>query len=235
MTRFGITFDGKHSFKDFGLLVVSRDIGNPNKIKVKERVPYSNQIYDFSGIYGDQEYDERRLTYVFNVKDYNKIHLDNKKTEVLNWVMQSNQKVKLIDDNIPGYHFLAEVEDAPNFEELRFNGNITITFTANSHKISELEEGNDIWDSFNFLLDYAQVTEFDVSGTSDVTLYNPGTKIAYPIINASVPVEITKNGVVYGIPSGESQSLDFSLSPGENKLKITGTGTISFHFRKELI
>src|SRR5690606_11203503 len=84
LTRFGITFGEKHSYIDFGLTVAERSIGNPRKIKIKERVPFSNQVYDFSGIYGDQEYEERPLTYVFNVKDYKKINLENKKTEDIN-------------------------------------------------------------------------------------------------------------------------------------------------------
>ena len=70
MSRFGITFNGKHSYKDFGLLVKERNIDNPSKIKTKERIPYSNQIFDFSKIYGVQEYEERSISYVFYLKDY---------------------------------------------------------------------------------------------------------------------------------------------------------------------
>ncbi|MBM4762702.1 phage tail domain-containing protein [Bacillus sp. B15-48] len=235
MTRFGITFNGKHSFKDFGLTVAERIIGNPKKIKIKERVPFSNKAYDFSGIYGDQEYEERPLTYVFNVKDYDKINLENKKTEVANWFMGPNRKVKLIDDYIFGYHFLAEVEEDLDFDELRFHGKLTVNFTAYPFRIADLEEGNDIWDEFNFLLDYSQDTEFSVSGSSNAVLYNAGIKTVYPIIKSNATMEISKNGVVYSIPIGESQSLDFALLPGENNFRINGNGKISFHFRKELI
>src|SRR5690606_37075075 len=176
LTRFGITFGGKHSYTDFGLTVADRLIGNPRKIKIKERVPFSNHVYDFSGIYGDQEYEERPITYVFNVKDYKKINLENKKTEVINWLMGPNQKVKLLDDYIPGYYFLAEVEDNIDFDELRFHGRLTVNFTAYPFRIAERDEGHDIWDEFNFLLDYSQETDFNVSGSMDVVLFNPGIK-----------------------------------------------------------
>lgn len=233
--HFGITFNEKHSYRDFGLRVLEKHIGNPSKIKRKERVPFSNQIYDFSNIYGGQEYEERPLTYVFNLRDYNKVNLAIKKIEILNWLMQPNEKVQMLDDYIPGYYFLAEVEEAPDFDELRFRGVFTVNFTAYPFKISELAEGNDLWDPFNFLLDVAQITDFEVAGTKTVTLYNPGASIIKPKIRASSPMEIIKDGITYNIPVGESQSYDFILHQGENKMTIKGIGKISFHFRKELI
>lgn len=235
MSRFGITFNGLHSYDDFGLTVAEKTIGNPSKIKTKERVPHSNQVYDFSGIYGGQEYEERQLTYVFNVKDYDKRMIAIKKIESLNWIMNVNEKTKLVDDYIEGYYFLAEVEEAPDFEEMRFHGTLTVTFTAYPFKIGELEEGNDIWDTFNFLLDVAQITEFRVRGRKNVILYNVGANIVYPIIRATSPMQIIKDGITYNIQAGEIESRVFFLNIGENPMTILGSGTISFHFRKELI
>ena len=233
--HFGITFNEKHSYRDFGLRVLEKHIGNPSKIKRKERVPFSNQIYDFSNIYGGQEYEERHLTYVFNLRDYDKVNLAIKKVEILNWLMQPNEKIQLLDDYIPGYYFLAEVEEAPDFDELRFRGVFTINFTAYPFKIGEYEEGNDLWDPFNFLLDVAQITDFEVAGTKAVTLYNPGASIIKPKIRSSSPMQIIKDGITYKVPVGESESHDFILQQGENKMTIKGIGKISFHFRKELI
>ena len=233
--HFGITFNGKHSYNDLGLRVVDKIIGNPSKIKRKERVPFSNEIYDFSGIYGGQEYEERSLTYVFDIKNYNKTNMAIKKIEVLNWLMQPSEKTKLIDDYIPGYYFVAEVEEEPDFDELRFRGNLTINFTAYPFKIGELYEGNDIWDTFNFLLDYAQITDFEVNGRKEVVLYNPGASVVKPKILSSNSMELIKDGVTYNVPVGESQSHDFVLPGLENKVTIIGNGRIQFLFKKELI
>ncbi len=235
LTRFGIKFDGRHSYDDFGLTVAERNIGNPKKIKIKERVPFSNMIYDFSGIYGGQEYEERPLTYVFNVKDYKKIPLTMKKIQALNWLMNPNEKIQLFDDYIPGYYFLAEVEEAPDFDELRFHGRLTVQFTVYPFKIGELEEGNDIWDTFNFLLDYAQITQFEINGSKEIALYNPGVSAVNPVISATAPMTIQIGTKTFNIPAGESRSCDFMLPNLENKITIIGNGSISFHFRKELI
>src|SRR5690625_848056 len=138
----GIIFDDKHSYRDFGLTLESREIGNPSKIKRKVRVPFSNEIYDFSDIYGSQEYEERLLTYTFNIVDmhnYSKESFSTLKIAVLNWLMGPNSKEKLVDDAIPGYYFMAEVENGPALEEWEFDGALAVEFTAYPFKIGEYE------------------------------------------------------------------------------------------------
>lgn len=232
----GIEFNGKHSYKDFGLYISERNIGNPSKIKRQERVPFSNTVFDFSGIYGGQEYEERLLIYTFEVA-YNEksVAYYLYETQAINWLMSVDKKIKLTDDLIPGYYFLAELVDGPGSDFKWVGGSLTVQFMAYPFKISNLLEGHDIWDEFNFLLDYAQITDFEIKGSKEVTLYNNGASVVKPTIVASAPMQVVKEGITYNIPAGESQSYDFMLSHLENKLTITGNGTISFRFRKELI
>ncbi|KYG28183.1 phage tail domain-containing protein [Alkalihalobacillus trypoxylicola] len=235
MSRFGITYDRKHSYRDIGLTVASKKIGNPKKIKRKQRVPHSNKIYDFSSVYGGQEYEERLITLVFNVADYNKVNLAIEKIQALNWLMQSNEKIRLEDDYIPGYYFLAEVEEAPDFDELKYHGTLTVTFTAYPFKISILEEGHDIWDVTNFLLDIFQITQYNVTGRRDITLYNNGASNVHPVIRATAPMQFVTSTANYNVPIGESSSLDFFIPQGVIDFTIVGNGEVSFHWHKELI
>src|SRR5690625_2327739 len=159
----GIEFNGKHS-RDFNLTISEREIGYPSKIKRTERVPFSNEIYDFSNIYLGQEYEERNIRYTFNIVNRDKLgdfkseytDFNFYETEVANWLMGTVSKEVLKDDTLPGYYFLAEIEDSPANEFRIIGGELTVTFKAYPFKISEAEEGNDIWDDFNFLLDVAQ-------------------------------------------------------------------------------
>lgn len=233
----GITFDNSHSYNDFGLTIAYRDIGNPSKVKIKERVPFSNIDYDFSNIYGGQEYTERQLTYGFNVIGWNgsKDSLVSKKIEVLNWLMRVNEKSKLYDDTIEGFYFLAEVEDAIDITENEADGTLNVVFTAYPFKISKYFEGNDIWDEFNFLLDYAQVTTYEINGSQSITLYNNGAGAIKPTIIASAPMVINVGGNVFNIPVGQSNSYDLMLTNLETNMTITGNGSIEFRFRKEMI
>lgn len=218
------------------LTIAKREIGNPSKIKRLERVAFSNQIYDFSELYGMQEYEERSLKYKFNIgfgSYFEPFYIF--ESEVINWIMGVNDKVILKDDFIPGYYFLAEVVNDPTNEHLFAGGTLEVEFTAYPFKIGDLEEGNDIWDDFNFLLDVAQETEFEVNSSKEVTLYNPGASTLRPAINAAASMKIIKGNTTFNVPAGRSQSYDFHLDTGENPIMITGNGTISFHFHKEMI
>ena len=234
---YGIRFNGKHSYEDFGMTIAEKNAGYPDKEKIKVKIPFSNVEYDFSEIYGEQTYSNRSLTYTFNVisKKPTTQKINAIETNLSNWLMNSNGKQKLYDDSTPNYYYLAEVEGGLNFAELWNHGKLTVTFTAYPFMISELEEGHDIWDEFNFELDVSQITEFEVNGSLEVVLYNIGTPSLSPTIETTAPMEIMKDGVTYSIPSGRSKSSDFKLIPGENELTITGNGTIKFLFYKELI
>src|SRR5690625_3711523 len=91
----GIEYNGKHSYRDFGLTIAERHIGNPSKIKRKQRVPFSNVEYDFSTIYGDQEYENRELMYKFNVinpRNQTKEYFTSLKIAVLNWLLETRSE-----------------------------------------------------------------------------------------------------------------------------------------------
>lgn len=234
----GITFDGKHSYKDFGITMAKgKNIGIPNKMKNKVVVPFSNVEYDFSELYGEVAYEPRKLTYPFNIfkSSPGKQQMNSQKTQIINWLMRKNGKHKLYDDAYPGYYFLAEVEGSNSFDEDYDAGVLNVEFTAYPFMIAEMKEGNDIWDDFNFDLDIAQPVEFNVNGSEEVTLYNIGVPRLQPTITASSQMEIEKDGVTYLVSSGTSHSEDFVLNQGENELLISGNGSISFTFYKELI
>lgn len=233
----GINFNGKHSYRDLGLTLADHKIGNPSKIKRKIRVPYSNKYYDFSTLYKGQEYTERELTFVFNLLDSHERNFYTFETQIDNWLMQSSELSKLTFDLVKGYYFMAEVDQSIDAGyQIDFNwGTLTVTFTAYSFKIAELREGNDIWDTFNFILDYAQLTKFEINGTKEISLYNPSATIISPTIVASNQMEIVKGHMTYTLPAGTTESDDFTLDQDENKLIIKGNGTIEFVFHKELI
>ncbi|EMY5504744.1 phage tail protein [Bacillus wiedmannii] len=236
---YGITFAGKHSLHDMGYTMpAERDIGFPSKEKIIVQVPFSNVEYDFSELYGSQTYSSRQLKYQFNVVrrgNYTPQAMQVEKTKLINWLMNTNGRKKLYDDTIPGYYFLAELESAANIQDDWETGTLTATFRAYPFMIAELHEGNDIWDTFNFDLDVAQTTEFDVNGLLEITLLNAGTPDVVPEIITSSRMEIIKDDIKYLIKSGVMKDSNFIFKPGENNLQIIGYGKIVFRFYKELI
>ena len=235
----GITFLGKHSYRDFGLtLAKGKSIGIPDKEKILVKVPFSNSEYDFSNIYGSQVFSHRELTYPFNIYatgENAKVLMNNKKTQVLNWLMNSNGKQKLYDDAFPNYYFLAEVESGVSFDEDYASGILTVKFNAYPFMIADLLEGNDIWDTFNFELDVSQEVEYKVTGTRTITIINNGTPDVYPTIVSTAPFSLTSGGRSLNVTSGVTTQTNFPLKNGSNVIKLDGTGTVTFRFNKELI
>lgn len=193
----GFTYLNKHSWRDMGVSVASRSIGSPNKIKLKVRPPFSNTDYDFSEIYGAQTYENRYLKYQFNIagrRIRTKEDMNWVAQNLTNWLMNSKGKQPLYDDHFRGYHFMAEVEEGTELEENWSDGTLDVTFVAYPFKISNIFEGNDEWDLFDFDNGVTQ----DISGllpSSAGTTFTPlsvGDKVivgAWVQLTAKTPSE----------------------------------------------
>lgn len=234
----GITFNGLHSFRDLGLTIKEKEIGNPEKEKVLVKVPFSDTEYDFSELYGDQNMTTRKLSYTFNVYDakkFTKENMNRVKSRAVNHFMQTNKMIELYDDDYPNWHFLAEVRDAPDFSEENARGELTIEFEAYKFMIENEIEGNDIWDIFDFDFDVAQETIVQINGFRQVFLINNSPTVVSPTIKASSDFVIEFNSVTYIVEKGWSSDPDFRLYGRLNVLNVTGEGTIEFSWNKEMI
>lgn len=156
----GFTFDGIHNTEVGVTLSGDVQIGNPKKIKVKERVTGTNIEYDFSTINGIQEW-EPRILYAplnimdFDVKDYRSTQLV--ATRVFNWLARPNERVKLTIDKFPDYYFMAEVVNLDDFEtNVRETGEFTVEFEAYPLKYRDRLAIDDEFRTFNFYTDVRQ-------------------------------------------------------------------------------
>ena len=232
---YGITYNNKHSFNDLGLTILNtRVIETPSKVKITENIPFSNLTYDFSNLYGSNCYSERKLEYEFLIKTHNNMELEFKRMLIDQWLLSSNSKTQLFDDNIPGYYYLAECVSV-EFEDLVKTGKLKAIFTAYPFRIGEAYEGNSLWDNFNFELDVLQDTKFTVNGSSNVNIYNPSIIDIEPSIIASSQFEIVLDNKKYTVGYGTSKDYRFKFKPGNNNFTLKGNGTIEFRFRKEVL
>ena len=231
---YGIRFNNLHSYDDLELLVLDKKITTPTKTKIKENIPFMNGTYDFSNLYGGNCFSERTLEFTFKLKHNNRIGLEFIRTKIENWLMGTNTQVKLIEDDLPGYYYLAECV-ATDFEDFIRFGKLKATFTAYPFKIGESYEGNNLWDNFNFELDVLQETKFDINGVKNVKIHNVGATNISPEVICSNQMEVTKGNVTYKFNPGTSKDYRFELSIGENNMTVKGNGSIEFRFRKEVL
>lgn len=231
----GITYNLKHSYNDFSLILNSKKIGTPSKKKIKTDIPGMNGVYDFSTVASSGEivYTQRPLELNFTLMSYSKTGLHSALTRVIEWLQDAPQG-PLIFDDIAYYYFMAEVEDGPQINEEHNIAEISVKFIAEPFKTSLAYVGNDLWDTFNFEEDVMQADEFDVVGTKTVSLYNPGRLIT-PLINCSTAMSIVFGGKTYPLIAGDNTPFGMKLLNGPNSLVINGSGTLSVLFRKVVL
>lgn len=228
----GFTRSGIHT-SEYGMWLVNRQAPTPSEKQIIESVPFMQGVYDFSNILGERVYENRSLTYVFEIKqqDYERRKIN--QTAIENW-LKKDGVAPLYDDHARGYYYMAKCTSV-NTDDFYGGLRLTTTWDAYPFKISELPEGHDIWDEFNFELDVAIPSEIEVNGTETVNLYNIGMSSKSPKITTTAPMSIIKNGITYNLPAGEIQDEAFRLMVGDNNLTIVGNGTIKFEWYKELL
>lgn len=231
-----IYYNGKHSYQDLGLtLSFGKEIDYPSKEKRTRRPTYSNSDIDFSELYGSQIYTNRILKYPFNILCRNEKEMHFRKTQIMNWLMDSNGKQPLHDSEIEGYHFLAEVVNKPNFDLNMFDGGLlTIEFEAYPFKIKDAVEGSPYWDDYS-IMDYYQEVEFDITGNKNIELMNNGISVVFPEIISSSPMSIKYKDVTITIPAGTHTSYDLPLYKGMNSFTVSGNGKVHFKWNKEVV
>ncbi|MEB1809023.1 MAG: phage tail family protein [Bacillaceae bacterium] len=230
----GFKYDNIHT-REYAMRLIDRNVPSPTEKEIIENIPFMQGTLDFSMMLGERVYENRPLTYVFEIYERKRETRKVSDTVLKNWLIRKGI-LPLYDDYDRGYYWLAKCTGV-NITDDHRGGRliIEITFDAYPLKKAQREEGHDIWDEFNFDLDLSQDVEFTVDNTRVVTLINSGSAGVSPAILADGDFTIIKNNITYHINSGETKSEMFRLEIGENKLTINGNGTIKFIFYKELI
>lgn len=231
----GITFNSKHSYNDFNLILNSRTISTPTKKKIKVDIPGMNSVYDFSTVAskGELIFNQRAIECVFTLLANSKRELHAKLSRVAEWLQDAPQG-QLVFDDISYFYFMAEVEGNIEFEESNNIAEITVIFIAEPFKTSFDYVGSTLWDTFNFVEDVLQDSSYDVVTTETVTIYNPG-RLVTPTINCSVPMSIVFAGKTYPLIAGDNVPYGMKLLNGPNTLVINGTGHVAVVFRKTVL
>ena len=84
--------------------------------------------------------------------------------------------------------------------------------------------------------DVANYTKYIVKGSLDFPLFNAGSVAVKPEITVDSRFSVKVNDekpIVF--EAGSKQDYYLSLRPGINDVHVEGTGTIKFHYRKEVM
>lgn len=229
-----IIFNGKGSSNYFDTILVYFKPQPPAPKIIKSSIPYMNGSYDFSSLYLEQSYEERKLKCKIEFVAESRISLYTKYNKILNWLITDNKEI-LEYTGEPGLYYMAKIENEPSWEVISLLGRLEFEFIAYPFKISKYNEGTIPWDDFNFELDYIQETKFDVSGSRSVNIINSSSKKITPTVICSGPINVVKNNITYKFNTGTTKDWRFILDKGENNLILNGNCSIEFAFRKEVL
>ena len=129
-----LIINGKKSYDDFNVYIADRNISSPKKKVIKESVPFSNVVYDFSKMDGEIYWEERILQYSFDIAELSTKEMEETKTKLLNWLLNVHD-TDIYDPYIGDYHFHGSYDSdtwIENFEA----GTITVSFSVYPYKIS---------------------------------------------------------------------------------------------------
>ena len=230
---YGFEFAGHHS-SDFELVVLAeKTVTMPSKRKSQLQLPYRTGYIDLSDLYGLNTYDERTVTFPCRLPygQENLSLMNQKLTELMNWLMKPTGKTLLKDDAMPGYAFMAEVQTAPTIEEGWNFCKVTVVFQCYAYRLKHCYD--DVWDTFCFDLDAASNIEADVKGHESILLINTGQNCAKLTINCSSAMSASVNDHVFALKAGDNVNPYLELMPGENTVNLEGTGHVRFDWTEE--
>lgn len=227
----GFTFNGRHN-NDIKVVMHNKSIQPPSKTKIKASVPFMSGEYDFStiGSNGEIIYQNREISIEIGINTDSKESLQVMYSNVLEWILNVNGSQLIFDDS-KDYYYIADVESSSTFEEMMSFGKLNIKFTAEPYKKGIDYATNALWDTFNFEEDYLQDSDYDISGSKTIEIYNPKMAVM-PIINCNSSMSVTHNNIVYNLGVGDNKPYGLRFQNGLNRLTFSGTGHVKILFRK---
>lgn len=212
----------KYSYDDFEASVKEHIDHFPKKKVIKESVPFSNKVYDFSKINGEIYWEERPLEYVFEITAESAEKLEEKKREFSAWIMNVDNE-EIYDPFIQDYHFVGTF-DSISFDDSEFEkSTVTVKFMAYPYMISNSK------------------TVITASLTSQsersIVVNNASSHRINPTFISDVPFLLTVGNTSYSIAAGETTDKKFWFAEGENRISLQSTendGTLRIEYFEEV-
>ncbi len=208
----GLTFDGIHTYKNLSLILTSKTIGQPTvKTEYVEVLGADGQL-DLTEAFGDVKFNNRKLTFVFTVPEFNESW-----ATIYSRVLNNfhGKKMKIVLDDDPDYYYIGRV-NVSDYASSKRLGNITIDVDA---------------EPFKYKQNLTIVTR-TISGTLTVDYYN-SRKTVIPKFVTNAQVQVVYNNGSYTIAgSGTHIIPNIIFKQGMNTLTFNGTATVAVQYQE---
>lgn len=227
---YGITFDDKHTYKDFGLSCVSVDVGMPPVKKKRIDLKGADGVLDLTNIFGRTLFNNRKLTFKFDHEEKNYRVWASHLSAVANFLHGRSRKVIL--DNDPNYYYEGRITVKGTKSNKPFSL-LTVEIDAAPYK-RELRDAKDYcwnWDTFSFLDGVIrEYYDLIVDGSYVLTMIGSEMPVT-PVFLCSSAMLLEFDGNTYELEAGENKIYEIVIGEGAYNLTFTGNGIVSVSYR----
>lgn len=224
---------GDYDSRENNMFLISRNAPTPSEKEITESVPYMQGVYDFSTLNFDRYFENREVTYQVMLFENEYENRKRPEQDIKRNLMKLDIQ-PLYDTHDQGYHWLGKcksvtVED----DEEKGTLSCSIVFDCYPFAIYNEAEGSDIWDDVYFPHWIFQETKYTVNGSQSISLFNIGSKSAECELIVTGTVNVSGSFGTLSLTAGNYKDTQLVLAMGENKLSLSGNGTIEFKFYRE--
>lgn len=217
MIETGILFGNIHSFYDLNLILSSVTIAPAMPKTSYVDIPGADGSIDTTEVHGEVKYHDRVHNFTFTMNpagDLSDSAWEEKKTEVSN--LLNGKACKITLDKDPDYYWQGRcVVDA--YKSDKRVRQFVISVTVRPYKMKQSET----------------VVSFDLDGTEKTVSVRNSRKSVCPVIECTADnTHITFGNTEFAVNAGSHKFPDIIFVLGENELKLSGTGTVTFRFQE---
>lgn len=207
----GVRFGNYHSYDDFNLILSQKTIGTPTPKTEVIEIPGGDGVLDLTDFFGETKYNNRTLSFEFST-----IVPQDEFMDLFSRVQNAlhGQKVKIILDDDAEWYYLGRLTVSEWKAEKRI-GKLTIDCDCEPYKYSQTETA----------------VKKAVTTTATITLANSRMRVV-PKITTDAAMTIAFGAYSGTFSAGTFTIPELVLVEGNNTVTVTGTGNVTFSYRK---
>lgn len=216
MIALGISFDDIHSFYDLDLFLAKNGVSIPPAQPKTNFVDLSggDGSLDLTEAHGEVKYNDRPCKFTFTVNPSSDMTFDEKKTQVSNAL--NGKKCKIILDKDDEYYYIGRCAVNDYLQDKRIL-QIVVTATVSPYKLKKNET----------------VATFTLTESEQNVILKNGRKSVVPEITCTNDnTRVVFGNVTKTLNEGTHKILDIYFKKGDNILKLSGSGSVTFKYRE---
>lgn len=211
----GVTFGTQHSLDDLNLILSKIDIP-PAKPKTSYiDIPGGNGSIDLTEANGEIVYEDRTLSFTFTVHPDESATFDEVRSDISNQLNGQNCKITLDKD-----------------DDYYFYGRVTVDDYRTNKKVNEIAVKARV-QPYKYKQNPTMV-KFALSAQAKTVNISNSRKSVSPTVTVSEggSASVEYEGNTFTFTAGTQRNADLRFTAGNNRVKISGSGTITFIYQE---